>query len=44
MDLENYETFETEMPEKKELKNKLVPGAETEFWRVSGRNKIVRTK
>ncbi len=44
MDLENYETFETEMPEEEELKNKLVPGVETEFWRVSGRNKIIRTK
>jgi len=44
MDLENYETFETEMPKEDEIKNKLAPGIEVEFWRVSGRNKIIRTK
>ncbi len=44
MDLENYETFETEMPKEEELRNKLIAGVETEYWRVSGRNKIIRTK
>lgn len=44
MDLETYETFETEMPKEDEIKNNLVPGIEVEFWRVSGRNKIIRTK
>lgn len=44
MDLETYETFETEMPKEDEIKNNLAPGIEVEFWRVSGRNKIIRTK
>lgn len=44
MDLETYDTFETEMPKENEIKNKLAPGIEVEFWKVSGRNKIIRTK
>lgn len=44
MDLENYETFETPLPEDEGLKAKLVAGAEVEYWRMMGRNKIIRTK
>ncbi len=44
MDLETYETFETEMPKEDEVKNKLAPGIEVEFWKVTGRIKIIRTK
>ena len=44
MDLETYETFETDMPKDIELKNKLNPGIEIEYWKVVGRNKIIRTK
>jgi len=44
MDLENYETFETPMPEEEELKKRLVNGIEVEYWRMMGRNKIIRTK
>jgi translation initiation factor 5A len=44
MDLETYETFETEMPKEDEVKNKLTPGIEVEYWKVAGRIKIIRTK
>ena len=32
MDLESYQTFETEMPTDEELKGKLTSGAEVEYW------------
>ena len=44
MDLESYETFDSEMPKKKELKSKLAPGVEIEYWKVLDKKKIVRTK
>ncbi len=44
MDLENYETFETPLPDDEELKNKLANGVEVEYWRTMGRNRIMRTK
>ncbi len=43
MDLESYETFETELPSG-DLAGKLVPGVEVEYWEIMGRRKIVRTK
>jgi len=44
MDLENYEVFEAKMPIEEEVKTKLNTGVEVEYWRVLGRNKIVRVK
>jgi len=44
MDLESYETFETPLPNDDELRSKLVSGIEVEYWKLSGRTKIIRTK
>jgi len=44
MDLENYETFEVDMPEDKNLASKLTPGSEVEYWVIMGRRKIIRVK
>lgn len=44
MDMETYETFETPLPEEGELKGRLSSGQEVEYWRMLGRNKIVRIK
>jgi len=42
MDLETYETLEVDMPEEDEIRRKLQPGAEVEYWEVLGRRKIMR--
>ncbi|PUA32156.1 MAG: translation initiation factor IF-5A [Zestosphaera tikiterensis] len=42
MDLETYETFEAEMPDEEEVRSKLAPGAEVEYWVMMGRRKIIR--
>ncbi len=42
MDLETYETLEVEMPAEEEIKSKLQPGAEVEYWEVMGKRKIMR--
>lgn len=44
MDLETYEYLDASFPEEKEMKTKLVSGAEIEYWRILNRIKIVRTK
>ncbi len=44
MDMESYETFETPAPEDEEIKSKLAPGVEVEYWQMLGQNKIMRTK
>ena len=44
MDLESYETFETPLPKDDELRSKLESGKEVEYWKLSGRSKIIRTK
>jgi len=44
MDLETYEIFETPIPEEEELKSRLNPGIEVEYFRILGRTKIMRTK
>lgn len=44
MDLETYEYFDAPFPQEEELKSKLVPGVEIEYWRIMGRMKIIRTK
>lgn len=43
MDLETYEVFEAPLPEE-EMKSKLEPGIEVEYWRILGKIKIMRTK
>ena len=42
MDLETYETFEVEIPKEEEIRSKLGPGVEVEYWEVMGRRKIMR--
>jgi len=42
--MENYQTFETPMPDDEDLKNKMASGIEVEYWSVMGRNMIVRRK
>jgi len=44
MDMESYETFETPMPADEEIKSKLAPGVEIEYWQMLGQNKIMRAK
>jgi translation initiation factor 5A len=44
MDLETYEYLDAPFPEEEDLKAKLVPGVEIEYWRILGRVKIIRTK
>jgi translation initiation factor 5A len=44
MDLETFETFDVPAPSDIEIKNKIVSGAEVEYWRVLGRTKIMRVK
>jgi len=44
MDLETYEYLNASFPEEEELKAKLTPGTEIEYWRILGKVKIIRTK
>ena len=44
MDMTDYNTFETSMPEEEELKSKLNQGVEVEYWQILGKTKIVRIK
>ena len=44
MDWETYEYLDAPFPEDGELKAKLVPGVEIEYWRILGRVKIIRAK
>jgi len=44
MDLETYEYLDSPYPEEEDLKAKIAPGVEIEFWRILGKVKIVRTK
>ncbi len=42
MDLNTYETFEVDMPKEEDIRSRLEPGAEVEYWEVMGRRKIMR--
>ena len=44
MDLETYEYLDAPFPEEEDLKVKLTPGVEIEYWKILGRVKIVRAK
>jgi len=44
MDLETYEYLDAPFPDDEDLKAKLAPGVEIEYWQIMGRVKIVRTK
>src|SRR6266568_3891721 len=44
MDMENYQTFETPMPDDEDLKKLMASGIEVEYWAVMGRNMVVRRK
>lgn len=42
MDMETYDTFEVEMPGEEDIRGKLQPGAEVEYWEAMGKRKIMR--
>ncbi len=44
MDLANFEVFDVPNTTDTDLKNKIQNGVEIEYWRVLGRNKIIRVK
>jgi translation initiation factor 5A len=44
MDLETYEYMDAPYPEEEDLKAKLVPGVEIEYWKILGKTKIIRAK
>ena len=44
MDLSTYETFEVSPPKEDDLREKLAPGVEVEYWVILGRKKIMRVK
>jgi len=44
MDLENYQVFESPVPEEEDIKSKLASGVEIEYWRMLDRMKIMRVK
>jgi len=44
MDLETFETIDVPVPIDPEIKNKIISGAEVEYWQVLGRRKIMRVK
>jgi len=44
MDLETYEYLDAPYPEEEDIKAKLAPGIEIEYWKILGKIKIVRAK
>ena len=44
MDLETYEYLDAPFPDDLDLKDKLVSGAEIEYWKILGKVKITRVK
>jgi len=44
MDLETFEYLDAPFPEEEEIKSKLAPGVEIEYWKILGRLKITRAK
>jgi len=44
MDTETYEVFEVPLPVEEDIRKKLEPGVQVEYWQVLNRRKIVRVK
>lgn len=44
MDLETYQILENPLPDEEEMRSKLGPGVEVEYWRILNRVKIMRVK
>lgn len=44
MSMEDYKTFEVEMPKEEDLRSKIEPGIEAEVWEIMGRYKIQRIR
>lgn len=44
MDLETYDTLEMEKPDDENLRNRLQPGVQVEYWLIMGRPKIMRIR
>ncbi|MHA1264794.1 MAG: translation initiation factor IF-5A [Candidatus Helarchaeota archaeon] len=44
MDMEDYNTFEINMPEDEELRSKIAEGVQIEYWIIMDRIKIERVK
>ena len=44
MDLETYAYLDAPLPQEEDLKAKITPGSEIEYWIIMGKTKIVRVK
>jgi len=44
MDMENYEVFEIELPREEDIRPRIRPGSEVEYWKVLDRRKVIRVK
>ena len=44
MDLETFEYFDVDIPKEEDIASKIQSTVEVEYWRVMGRNKVVRVK
>ncbi len=44
MSLEDYSTFEVNMPKEEEIRSRIEPGVEVEIWEIMGRYKINRVR
>ncbi len=44
MDLETYEYIDAPFPEEEEIKAKIAPGVEIEYWKILGKVRITRAK
>jgi len=44
MDLESFEVFYASMPTEDDLKGRLSPGVDIEYWKVMDRTRIIRVK
>ena len=44
MDSETYEVFEVPLPDDENLRKKLEPGIQVEYWTILEKKKIVRIK
>jgi translation initiation factor 5A len=44
MDMETFEVFEANLPDDKNIADKLENGAEVEYWKALNKQKIVRIR
>lgn len=44
MDMETYEVFEVPLPQEEDIRKRLEPSIEVEYWRSMGKSKVVRVR